>query len=68
MTRNNDESARKAQGSPGKILEIGGDLEWLTQSLEAVAFGEVGLVFVVHDNKIVRVKKVTEESHLANRG
>jgi hypothetical protein len=68
MTRDNNVNARKAQIPCGRIQEIGGDLEWLSQSLETVAFGEVGLVFVVHDGKIVRVKKVTEECHLATRG
>ena len=64
MSRNNDAMSTTQEKTYNQTLGIDQDLAWLSASLSTVRFGEVGLVFIVHDGKIVRVKKVTEENHL----
>lgn len=35
---------------------------WLDRALKATPFGEVGITLVVHEGKIIRIKKLLEES------
>ena len=36
-------------------------LDWLTKNLDDIEYGEVGLVFTVHDGKPQYVKKLLEK-------
>jgi hypothetical protein len=40
-------------------------MEWLSQELSSLSYGEVGLTFCVSDSKVVRIEKIHRESFKA---
>jgi hypothetical protein len=68
MTRDINQDSSTVQIPDRKFPGIHQEMEWLSKAILDMRFGEVGLVFVVHDGKVVRVKKLTEESSLAQQG
>ncbi len=37
-------------------------LEWFTAELNRVSYGEVGIICIIHDGEVVRVKKHSVEN------
>jgi hypothetical protein len=47
---------------PDPPISIAGHLDWLKQNLSRFPYGEVGLLFTLHDGMVVRVRRVCHQS------